>query len=127
MSETEQETVAVTATPAVQEYVPKEKTYTSRREEDDDDDDKGYRGKDGEGKFQKKNAKYKRKVCKFCVDKELVKTVDYKRVDILERFITNRGKILPRRITGTCAKHQRVLVKEIKKARSISLLPFRVI
>jgi small subunit ribosomal protein S18 len=119
MSEIEQEVI-------MNEYPPKEKSY-SRKEEEDDDDEKGYRGKDGEGKFSKKNSKYKRKVCKFCVDKELAKALDYKRVDILERFITNRGKILPRRITGTCAKHQRELVREIKKARSISLLPFRVI
>ncbi|MBE7413416.1 MAG: 30S ribosomal protein S18 [Leptospiraceae bacterium] len=79
---------------------------------------------DGKGK---KNPKYKRKICKFCADKTLISGLDYKRVDILERFITNRGKILPRRITGTCAKHQRQLVHEIKKARSICLLPFKVI
>jgi small subunit ribosomal protein S18 len=108
------------------EYLPKEKGYR-REEEDEDDDEKGFRGKDADSKFPKKNAKYKRKVCKFCVDKELAKSLDYKKVDVLERFITNRGKILPRRITGTCAKHQRELVREIKKARSISLLPFRVI
>ncbi len=107
------------------DYQMKEKIY-SKRDEDDEDDDKNFRGKDGE-KFPKKNAKYKRKVCKFCADKTIAASLDYKRVDILERFITNRGKILPRRITGTCAKHQRQLVREIKKARSISLLPFRVI
>ncbi len=109
-----------------QDYPIKEKIY-NKRDEDDEDDDKDFRGKDGEGKYPKKNAKYKRKVCKFCADKTLAATLDYKRVDMLERFITNRGKILPRRITGTCAKHQRQLVREIKKARSISLLPFRVI
>ncbi|MCB1190953.1 MAG: 30S ribosomal protein S18 [Leptospiraceae bacterium] len=72
-------------------------------------------------------SKYKRKVCKFCVDKSYLENLDYKNIELLEKFITNRGKILPRRITGTCAKHQRQLVREIKKARSICLLPYKVI
>ncbi len=93
----------------------------------DDDDKGGFRGKDGEGKFGRKNAKYKKKVCKFCADKALLAGLDYKRVDILERFVTNRGKIIPRRITGTCAKHQRVLAREIRKARAIILLPHKVL
>jgi len=93
----------------------------------DDDEKGGFRGKDGEGKFGRKNAKYKKKVCKFCVDKALLAGLDYKRTDILERFVTNRGKIIPRRITGTCAKHQRVLAREIRKSRSIGLLPFKVL
>jgi small subunit ribosomal protein S18 len=79
-----------------------------------------------ENKIPKRSMKYKRKVCKFTTDKELAAALDYKRVDILERFITNRGKILPRRITGTSAKWQRRLVREIKKARSAGLLPFKV-
>jgi small subunit ribosomal protein S18 len=66
--------------------------------------------------------RFKKKVCKFCHNKELV--IDYKRSDILMRFITDRGKILPRRITGTCAKHQRRVAAEIKRARTIALLPF---
>jgi small subunit ribosomal protein S18 len=53
-----------------------------------------------------------------------VKSVDYKDVDQLRRFVTDRGKILPRRMTGTCAKHQRMLSDAIKKARMIALLPF---
>ncbi len=93
----------------------------------DDDEKGGFRGKDGEGKFGRKNAKYKKKVCKFCADKALLAGLDYKRVDILERFVTNRGKIIPRRITGSCAKHQRVLAREIRKSRSIGLLPFKVL
>ena len=67
-------------------------------------------------------SRFKKKVCRFCHDKSYV--IDYKRSDILENFITDRGKILPRRITGTCAKHQRHVAKEIKKARIIALLPF---
>ncbi|MCL1910896.1 MAG: 30S ribosomal protein S18 [Leptospirales bacterium] len=67
-------------------------------------------------------SRFKKKVCRFCHDKSYV--IDYKRSDILENFITDRGKILPRRITGTCAKHQRDVAREIKKARIIALLPF---
>jgi len=64
---------------------------------------------------------YRRKVCKVCTGKAYV---NYKDSDSLRRFTTERGKILPRRITGTCAKHQRVLSREIKRARSLALLPF---
>ena len=101
----------------------KEKVYSKRS----DDEEKNFRGKDGDGKYPKKNTKYKRKVCKFTADKQLAAALNYKRVDILERFITNRGKILPRRITGTSAKWQRILVREIKKARAAGLLPYKVL
>jgi len=62
----------------------------------------------------------RRKFCRFCADKEL--PIDYKRPDILRDFIAERGKIIPRRITGTCAKHQRVLTVAIKRARQMALL-----
>lgn len=62
------------------------------------------------------------KICQFCADKHL--PIDYKQVDILRRFITEEGKIRPRRQTGICAKHQRRLALEIKRARHIALLPF---
>jgi len=68
--------------------------------------------------------KFKKKVCRFCEDPNLA--IDYKNPDLLVRFITDRGKILPRRITGTCAKHQRHLARAIKRARIIALLPFVV-
>jgi small subunit ribosomal protein S18 len=64
----------------------------------------------------------RRKVCSFCVDK--VEHIDYKDVAKLRRFITERGKILPRRISGNCAKHQRKVTVAIKRARNIALLPF---
>ena len=64
----------------------------------------------------------KKKVCSFCVDK--IEHVDYKDYNRLRKYITERGKILPRRITGNCAKHQRQLTKAIKRARNIALLPF---
>ncbi|TGK00843.1 30S ribosomal protein S18 [Leptospira semungkisensis] len=78
------------------------------------------------GRPPKKQNKYKKKVCRFTADPELAKQINYKNIELLERFITNRGKIIPRRITGTSAKYQRILAREIRKARSIGLLPFKV-
>ncbi len=73
----------------------------------------------------KKTNKYKRvrrKVCNFCVEK--IEDVDYKNTTRLRKFISERGKILPRRMTGTCARHQRSLTVALKRARHIALLPF---
>ncbi len=64
----------------------------------------------------------RRKVCRFCADKTL--KIDYKDPETLKHFVTERGKILPRRITGTCAKHQRRLTNAIKIARIMALMPF---
>ena len=64
----------------------------------------------------------RRKVCAFCVDK--VETVDYKDVAKLRRYLSERGKIVPRRVTGTCARHQRQLTVAIKRARHLALLPY---
>ena len=64
----------------------------------------------------------KPKNCQFCADKTL--TIDYKKVDLLRRYITEDGKIRPRRQTGACAKHQRVVAAAIKQARHIALIPF---
>jgi small subunit ribosomal protein S18 len=64
----------------------------------------------------------KKKVCKFCVEK--MDFIDYKRADILSQFVQERGKILPRRLTGVCSRHQRWLGVAIKRARNIALLPF---
>jgi len=65
---------------------------------------------------------YRRKVCRFCADKSLA--IDYKDAGQLKFYITERGRIIPRRISGTCATHQRRLTRAIKRARSIALLPF---
>lgn len=62
------------------------------------------------------------KVCRFCEDKSL--KIDYKDGRLLQRFITERGKIIPRRMSGTCARHQRELTRTLKRARQIALLPF---
>lgn len=71
---------------------------------------------------KKKKVFHRRKICRFCADSSLV--IDYKDSKNLRYFITERGKIIPRRISGTCAKHQRELTQAIKRARSIALLPF---
>ncbi|MFH1217490.1 MAG: 30S ribosomal protein S18 [Pseudomonadota bacterium] len=72
--------------------------------------------------MRKKKIFHRRKVCRFCADKELV--IDYKDVKTLRNFLTERGKIIPRRIYGNCAKHQRELTEAIKRARQIALLPY---
>jgi len=64
----------------------------------------------------------KKKVCQFCADKTA--TIDYKDVDTLRKYVTDRGKILPRRITGTCAVHQREITRAVKRARTVALLPY---
>lgn len=71
---------------------------------------------------RERSRRPRRKVCAFCVDK--VEVIDYKDIAKLRRFITERGKILPRRISGNCAKHQRQVTVAIKRARNIALLPF---
>ena len=65
----------------------------------------------------------RRKVCAFCVSK--ADAIDYKDINTLKKYITEGGKILPRRMTGTCAKHQRILAVAIKRARLVDLLPFK--
>ncbi|HOO90154.1 MAG TPA: 30S ribosomal protein S18 [Syntrophales bacterium] len=65
---------------------------------------------------------HKKKVCRFCVDSNI--QIDYKNPAVLRGFLTERGKIMPRRITGTCAKHQRELAMAIKRARTLALLPY---
>ena len=65
----------------------------------------------------------RRKVCAFCQEK--AETIDYKDVAKLKKFITEKGKILPRRMTGTCAKHQRMIAVAIKRARNAALLPYK--
>ncbi|MGE5509469.1 MAG: 30S ribosomal protein S18 [Chitinophagales bacterium] len=71
---------------------------------------------------RERGRKGKRKVCQFCVDK--IADVDYKETTRLRRYLTERGKILPRRISGNCAKHQRQVTVAIKRARIVALLPY---
>ncbi|MGI6413461.1 MAG: 30S ribosomal protein S18 [Syntrophomonadaceae bacterium] len=70
----------------------------------------------------KKDRRKKRRQCNFCADK--IESIDYKEISKLRRYITERGKILPRRITGNCANHQRQLTVAIKRARTMALLPY---
>ena len=65
---------------------------------------------------------HRRKVCRFCVDSKLV--IDHKDVNTLRHFITERGKIIPRRISGNCARHQRKITTAIKRARHLALMPY---
>ena len=76
-------------------------------------------GKDGQ---QRRPMFRRRKVCKFCADK--IDDINYKDVKLIGPFVPERGKILPRRISGTCAKHQRKLQTAIKRARQIALIPY---
>jgi len=72
--------------------------------------------------YQRRRYYSRPKVCQFCIEK--MDTIDYKQTDLLRRYITDDGKIRPRRQTGTCAKHQRQLARAIKRARHLALLPF---
>ncbi len=95
------------------------------RDRDGDSRDRDDRG-DGRrrsfgGGFGGKRPMFRKKVCRFCTQNL---KADYKESDTLRRFVTERGKILPRRITGTCAKHQRLVTREIKRARILAYLPF---
>lgn len=78
--------------------------------------------RDGGRRNSGKMRRAKRKICSFCMDK--AESIDYKDINKLRKYVTERGKILPRRISGNCAKHQRQLTDAIKRARNIALLPF---
>lgn len=69
-----------------------------------------------------REVRRRRKVCQFCADK--VESIDFKDTAKLRKFVSDRGKILPRRMTGTCAAHQRALTEAIKRARHVALLPY---
>ena len=72
--------------------------------------------------MRRRGGRRRKKVCVYCVDKNAV--IDYKDTNKLKRYISERGKILPRRITGNCARHQRALTTAIKRARHIALMPY---
>jgi small subunit ribosomal protein S18 len=87
-----------------------------------DDRDGGRGGNSRDRRFGGgRKGPFKKKVCKFCTQNLVA---DYKNPDLLRRYVTERGKILPSRITGNCAKHQRALTREIKRARVLAYLPF---
>ena len=74
--------------------------------------------------MRRRGGRRRRKVCAFCANE--AKTIDYKDVETLKKYVSERGKILPRRVTGTCARHQRSLTTAIKRARNIALMPYTV-
>jgi small subunit ribosomal protein S18 len=78
--------------------------------------------REGGGPGGRKQFFRRRKVCKFCDEK--IDVIDYKDVRLIGQFVSDRGKILPRRLTGTCSPHQRLLALAIKRARNIAFLPF---
>jgi small subunit ribosomal protein S18 len=95
----------------------------SNGERDFDLDDEGMPGgRSSERRAGGRGRMRRRKVCRFCVDK--VDIIDFKDVKLLQTFIPERGKILPRRISGVCTSHQRMLTEAIKRARNIALLPY---
>jgi len=87
--------------------------------------DRGDRGdRDGEEKRGGRGFA-RRKVCRFCADKKII--VDFKDQSTLKYFVTERGKIIPRRISGNCSKHQRAIAKAVKQARGLALIPYLVL
>ena len=87
-------------------------------------DERGRDGERGDMRRGRRPMRRRRKVCAFCEDDKLV--IDFRDVNILKKYISERGKILPRRITGNCAKHQRAITLAVKRARHIALLPYTV-
>ena len=77
-----------------------------------------------DGSMKRRPMRRRKKVCVFCGDKN--NTIDFKDVNKLKRYVSERGKILPRRITGNCAKHQRALTVAIKRARHLALMPYTI-
>ncbi len=92
----------------------------------DDNDDYGGRGGGGDTRGGRGGGRrmHRRKICRFCIEK--VDIFDFKDVKLLQNYIPERGKIMPRRLSGSCATHQRMLAEAIKRARIIALLPFAV-
>ena len=84
--------------------------------------DRGERRSKSEGRGFRRRGMGRRKVCRFCADKGML--IDYKDTRVLGSFLSERGKIIPSRITGNCARHQRLLTTAVKRARSVALLPF---
>ncbi len=84
--------------------------------------DKGKVGRDGKPFKKKSRAPSRPRICRFCADHKL--TIDYKDVKLLTSFVSERGKIVPRRISGNCAHHQRVVTEAIKRGRILALIPY---
>jgi len=93
----------------------------------DREERKGGRGAprgEGDGTDDPRRRQGRRKMCRFCADVKIV--IDYKEIAMLHPYVTDRGKLVPRRISGNCAKHQRAITQAVKRARNIALMPFAV-
>jgi len=105
---------------------------TDRDDRDRDRDDSDIGGDDdspsprsmGKSRGGGRSGPGRRKMCRFCADEAI--NLDYKNPTLLRNFVTDRGKLIPRRITGNCAKHQRALATEVRRARMLAMLPFAV-
>ncbi len=80
-------------------------------------------GTSGGGRTSRRRFTRRPRICQFCADSSL--EIDYKKIDLMKRYVTEDGKIRPRRETGACAKHQRQVAKAVKRARHMALLPFK--
>ena len=98
---------------SMEAYAPRERGKKADKDKDKD-----------KAKQARKRGFARRKVCRFCADKNVA--IDYKDPQTLKHFITDRGKIIPRRISGNCAKHQREIAVAVRRARMIALMPFAV-
>ena len=116
----------------VEEAVTEEKTEAPAQEASGAESNSGSErsertdrdGDRGDMRMRRRPIRRRRKVCAFCEDDKLV--IDFKDVNTLKKYISERGKILPRRITGSCAKHQRAVTLAVKRARHVALLPYTV-
>ncbi len=118
MSENTENTSAVTPAPASTERPAGEqqpRRYNNYNNRDDDNNN-------NRGSFRERKKYFRKKVCYFCKNNQDV--VDYKDVKLLRRYMKESGKIIPKRLNGSCSKHQRMIASAIKRARNIALLPF---
>ena len=122
--EVKEEEAAAQEAPAAEETRPEGGSESNAAAEGDQEN----RGRDsqdrGDGRMRRRPMRRRRKVCAFCEDEK--KEIDYKDVVTLKKYVSERGKILPRRITGNCAKHQRAITLAIKRARHVALMPYTV-
>ena len=98
--------------------------YDRRDDRGDYRGDRGDRGDRDDDRGRSFRSFRRRKVCRFCGDKDV--KIDYRDAGTLKYYISERGKVVPRRISGTCAKHQRELARAIKRARSLALIPYAI-
>lgn len=112
----EEENIVEEAVTEVQETAENENTSAPAGAEDSQDR--------GDSRARRRPMRRRRKVCAFCEDEK--KPIDFKDVNTLKKYVSERGKILPRRITGNCAKHQRAITLAVKRARHVALMPYTV-